>query len=261
MKLTVRNAEGREVRTIEADDRVFGLEPHRAVVHQALLAHLANRRRGTARTKTRSEVRGSTAKLHRQKGTGRARVGSVRSPTRRGGGVIFGPRPRDFSQRLPKRMRRLAIRSMLSAKAADGSLQVLDALSIEEPRTKEMTAVLHNLGLDRSALVVTAQPDPSVKLSARNLSRVTCLPASYLNVGDLLSHRGLLMTVEAVRVAEALWGGERASKRRAPLVEPAPAFEEEAPKPRRRRRAPKAEQPSEVEQPAGAGEPAPVEES
>lgn len=261
MKLTVRNAEGREIRTIEADDRVFGLEPHRDVVHQAMLAHLANRRRGTAKTKTRGEVRGSTAKLYRQKGTGRARAGSARSPIRRGGGRAFGPRPRDFSQRLPKRMRRLAIRSVLSAKAADGSLQVLDALPIEQPRTREMVTVLHKLGLDRSTLVVTAQPDPSVKLSARNLSRVTCLPANYLNVGDLLSHRGLLMTVEAVRVAEALWGGERATRRRAPLVEPGPAFEEEAPKPRRRRRVPKAEEPRAVEQPGEPEEPAPVEES
>ncbi len=261
MKLSVRNAEGREVRTIEADDRVFGLEPNGAVVHQALLAHLANRRRGTAKTKTRGEVRGSTVKLHRQKGTGRARAGSARSPTRRGGGVTFGPRPRDFSQRLPKRMRRLAIRSVLSAKAADGSLQVLDALPVKEPRTREMAAVLQNLGLDRSTLVVTGQPDSSVKLSARNLSRVACLPASYINVGDLLSHRGLLMTVEAVRAAEALWGGERATRRRAPLVEPAPAFEEEAPKPRRRRRAPKAEKPPAVEEPGEAEEPAPVEES
>lgn len=247
MKLTVRNAQGEEVRTIEADDRVFGLEPHGAVVHQALLAHLANRRAGTAKTKSRGEVRGSTAKLHRQKGTGRARVGSTRSPTRRGGGVAFGPRPRDLSQRLPKRMRRLAIRSVLSAKAADGSLQVLDSLALPEPRTREMAGLLTNLGLDRSTLVVTARPDPPVKQSAHNLERVKCLPASYLNVGDLLSYRGLLMTVEAVRVAEALWGGERALRRRAPLVEPTPAFpEEEAPKPRRRRQ-PKTKQLADTE--------------
>lgn len=239
MKLTVRDARGQEVHIIEADDRVFGLEPHRAVVHQALLAHQSNRRTGTAKTKSRGEVRGSTVKLHRQKGSGRARAGSVRSPTRRGGGVVFGPRPRDFSQRLPKRMRRLAIRSVLSAKAADGSLQVLDALPLEAPRTKEIAAILDNLGLERSTLVVTAQPEPTVRLSVRNLPRVRCLPASYLNVGDLLSHHGLLMTLDAVRAAEALWGGERALRRRAPLVEPrleAQPEAEEAPKPKRRRR-------------------------
>lgn len=250
MKLTVRNARGQEVRTIEADDRVFGLEPHRAVVHQALLAHLANRRAGTAKTKSRGEVRGSTVKLHRQKGIGRARVGSIRSPTRRGGGVAFGPRPRDFSQRLPKRMRRLAIRSLLSAKAADGSLQVLEALPLEAPRTKEMTAILGNLGFERSTLVVTAQPQPAARLSIRNLPSVRCLPASYLNVGDLLSHHGLLMTVDAVRVAEALWGGDRAVRRRAPLVEPKPEAEaepEKPPRPRRRRRAKEAEEPAPAE--------------
>jgi large subunit ribosomal protein L4 len=237
MKLTVRNVQGQEVRTVEADDRVFGLEPHRAVIHQALVAHLANRRAGTAKTKSRGEVRGSTGKLYRQKGTGRARAGSIRSPLRRGGGVAFGPRPRDFSQRLPKRMRRLAIRSVLSTKAADGSLRVLDALPLEAPRTKEMAAILDNLGLERSTLVVTAQTEPSVKLSVRNLPRVRCLPASYLNVGDLLSYHGLLMTLDAVRVAEALWGGERAVRRRAPLVEPKLGAEPEGPpKPRRRRR-------------------------
>jgi large subunit ribosomal protein L4 len=255
MKLTVRNAQGQEIRTIEADDQVFGLEPHRAAVHQALLAHLANQRAGTAKTKTRGEVRGSTVKLLRQKGIGRARAGSVRSPIRRGGGVVFGPRPRDFSQRLPKRMRRLAIRSVLSTKAADGSLQVLDALPLEAPRTKEMATILGNLGFERSTLVVTPQPEPAVKLSLRNLPRVRCLPASYLNVGDLLSHHGLLMTVDAVRAAEALWGGDRATRRRAPLVEPkleAKAAPEEPPRPRprRRRRAVKEKEPAPAE--AGA---------
>lgn len=250
MKLTVRNTQGQEVRTIEADDRVFALEPHRPVVHQALLAHLANRRAGTAKTKSRGEVRGSTVKLYRQKGIGRARAGSIRSPLRRGGGVAFGPRPRDFSQRLPKRMRRLAIRSVLSAKAADGSLQVLEALPLKGPRTKEMTAILDNLGLERSTLVVTAQTEPAVKLSLRNLPRVRCLPASYLNVGDLLAHHGLLMTVDAVRVAEALWGGERAVRRRAPLVEPkleAQPEPEKPPRPRRRRRVKEEKEPTPVQ--------------
>ncbi len=219
MKLDVRDREGKKVKSIEVDELVFGLTPRRPVVHQALVAQRANQHRGTHKTKTRGEVRGSTVKLFRQKGTGRARQGGIRAPHRRGGGVTFGPRPRSYRQDLPKRMRRLAIRSVLSAKAADGSLQVIDEWGMETPRTKELRSVLQNLGFERSALVVTAQPEGAVKLSTRNLPKVKWLPAPYLNVLDLLSHRGLLMTEEAVRVAEALWGGERATKRRAPLAE------------------------------------------
>lgn len=219
MKLDVHNREGKKVKTIEVDDQVFGLKPHRSVVHQAMVAQRANLHRGTHKTKTRGEVRGSTVKLFRQKGTGRARQGSIRAPHRTGGGVVFGPRPRSYRQDLPKRMRRMAIRSVLSAKAANGSLQVIDEWGLEQPKTKDLRAVLQNLGLDRSALVVTGKPEEAVKMSARNLPKVKWLPASYLNVLDLLSHRGLLMTEDAVRVAEALWGGERAAKRRAPAPE------------------------------------------
>ena len=219
MKLDVHNSQGKKIRSIDVDDQVFGLKPHRSVVHQALLAGRAAHHRGTHKTKTRGEVRGSTVKIMRQKGTGRARQGSIRAPHRRGGGVVFGPRPRSYRQDLPKRMRRLAIRSVLSAKAANGSLPVIDSLTMEAPRTKELLDVIHALGFQRSTLVVTAQPEAAIKLSVRNLSKVTWLPASYMNVLELLSHRGLLMTEEAVRAAEALWGGERATKRRAPLQE------------------------------------------
>ena len=219
MELDVFDREGNKVRSIEVDDLVFGLKPRRSVVHQAMLAQRANQHRGTHKTKTRGEVAGSTVKLFRQKGTGRARQGSIRAPHRRGGGVVFGPRPRSYRQDLPKRMRRLAIRSVLSAKTAGGDLRVIDALSMEQPKTKELRSVLEKLGFDRKTLVVTAQPEPAVKRSASNMPRVKWLPAPYLNVLDLLSHRGVLMTEEAVHVAEALWGGERARKRRAPLPE------------------------------------------
>lgn len=219
MKLDVKDRAGKKVRSIDVDDVVFGIKPHRPVVHQAMVAQRANQRRGTHKTKTRSEVRGSTAKLYRQKGTGRARAGSSRSPTRSGGGVAFGPRPRSYDQVMPKRLRRLAIRSVLSAKAADGSLQVVDDLSMDTPKTKEMTALLAAFGFDRSALVVTGKPSLAVKRSVSNLEKVMWLPAAYLNVLDLLSHRSLLMTEEAVRVAEAYWGGERATKRRALVPE------------------------------------------
>lgn len=219
MNLDVVDREGKKLRSIEVDDAVFGLSPKRSVVHQALVAQRANNRRGTHKTKTRGEVRGSTVKLYRQKGTGRARVGSARAPNRRGGGIVFGPRPRSYEKDLPKRMRRLAIRSVLSAKAADGSLRVIDALSMDAPKTKELQAVVTGLGFERKVLIVTAKPDEMVKRSGTNLQNVKWLPAAYLNVLDLLNHRGLLMTEDAVRIAEALWGGERATKRRAPLPE------------------------------------------
>ncbi len=223
MELDVFDREGKKLKSIEVDERVFGLKPRRSVVHQAMLAQRANQHRGTHKTKTRGEVAGSTAKLFRQKGTGRARQGAVRAPHRRGGGIVFGPRPRSYRQDLPKRMRRLAIRSVLSAKAAGGDLRVIDALSMEQPRTKDLERLLGKLGFERKTLVVTARPEAAVKRSANNMPRVKWLPAAYLNVLDLLSHRGLLMTEEAVHAAEALWGGERASKRRAPLPEAAHA--------------------------------------
>jgi large subunit ribosomal protein L4 len=211
--LPVKNVEGQEVGTIEVEDYVFGLRPNRAVLHQAYLAQRANQRRGTRSTKTRGEVKGSTRKTRPQKYTGRARQGSIRAPHRRGGGVVFGPKPRDFSQRLPKKMRRLAIRSALSGKAADGELIVVDRLELERPSTKEMARILANLGVDRSALIVTGEADRTVLLSARNLERKKVLPAAYLNVVDLLHHRYLVMTEAAVRRAEELWGEARDRER------------------------------------------------
>lgn len=213
MKLTVHDAAGKEVDTIEVDDAVFGIDPNEAVVHQAYIASMANKRVGTATTKTRGEVEGSTAKIRRQKGTGQSRQGSIRAPQHRHGGIVFGPRPRSYDKALPKRMKRLAIRSVLSSKAADGSLRVVKELAMPAPSTKEMSSVLKALGFERSVLVVTAQADDSVKRSSRNISKVQTLPAAYLNVVDLLAAQGLLMTVDAVRGAEALWGGERAKKR------------------------------------------------
>ncbi len=213
MKLTVHDATGKEVDAIEVDDAVFGIEPNGPVVHQALLASLANKRAGTASTKTRGEVAGSTAKIRRQKGTGASRQGSIRAPQHRHGGIVFGPRSRSYDKALPKRMRRLAIRSVLSAKAADGSLRVVSDLGVSAPSTKVMAGVLKALGFERSVLVVTGQADANVKASARNIEKVSLLPAAYLNVVDLLNAQGLLMTVDAVRGAEAMWGGERAKKR------------------------------------------------
>ena len=213
MKLQVLDHAGKEVEQIEVDDTVFGIEPNEAVVHQTLLAQLAARRSGSANTKSRGEVRGSTRKLRRQKGLGMARVGSARSPTRRGGGVAFGPKQRSYVQRLPKRMRRLAIRSVLSSRVADGRLKVVQGLGIEEPSTKEMKALLAAIEVGRSSLVVTGAADQIAQRSARNLPGTRVMPADTLNVADMLSHGTLLLTVDAVRRVEALWGGDRVSGR------------------------------------------------
>jgi large subunit ribosomal protein L4 len=214
MKLPVRNAQGGKLKPIEVDDQVFGMKPNTAVIYQAFLAQMANRRAGSASTKSRSEVRGSTAKTRVQKGSGRARQGGSRPPHHVGGGVAFGPKPRSYRQALPKRMKRLAIRSVLSGKVADGQLAVVDELSLERPRTREIADLLESLGIERSALVVTGNADRMVHASARNLARIKALPAAYLNVVDMLTHRDLVMTVAAVRRCEELWGGDRARQRR-----------------------------------------------
>lgn len=211
MKLAVLDDKGKELRKLEVDDSVFGIEPNMAVLHQAYVRQRNNNRQGDAKTKTRGEVQGSTRKIRMQKYTGRARAGSNRSPTRVGGGTVFGPRPRSYERDMPKKMRRLAIRSALSGKVADGQLVVIDQLALETPKTKEIIRLLSAVGFERSALVVTGAPDKSVTASVRNLKRAKALPAAYLNVLDMLNHAGVVMTEEAVRIAEGLWGQKAAN--------------------------------------------------
>lgn len=206
MKLAVVNEAGRELRKVDVDETVFGIQPNMAVLHQAFVTQRANQRGGNAKTKTRGEVQGSTRKVHRQKTTGQARAGTARSPIRVGGGRAFGPRPRSYAKDFPKKMRRLAIRSALSGKVADGQLVVIDQLAMERPKTKQIVRLLENVGFNRSALVVTGNADRMVLASLRNLDKTKTLPAAYLNVVDMMNHAGLLMTEEAVRVAEKLWG-------------------------------------------------------
>ncbi len=263
MKLAVHNAEGKEVRQITVDDTVFGITPNVGVLHQAFVAQRANQRRGTASTKSRGEVRGSTRKIRGQKYSGRARQGSNRSPIRTGGGVAFGPSPRSYRQALPKKMKRLAIRSAISGKVSDGQFHVVDEIGFAQPRTKEMVRILRNVGIERSALIVTGEADRSVLISARNLQKTKVLPAAYLNVVDLLNHRDLLLTVDAVRRVEGLWGAEAgkvaAVEEPKPRLKRAPAPEEAAKeqeagaekKPRRRAKtAEKATAAETVEKPA-----------
>ncbi|MEE8413603.1 MAG: 50S ribosomal protein L4 [Dehalococcoidales bacterium] len=206
MKASVYNLAGEVVDQIEVDDRVFGVPFNQAVVHQAMVRQRANARQGTASTKTRGEVSGSTRKLFRQKGTGNARAGSIKSPLRRGGGIIFGPKPRSYRQAMPKKMRQLALRCVLSEKVRDEDLVILEQLEFEKIKTKEMAGVLNALEVKSSALIVTSGVEENVVKSARNLPKVKTTPAGLLNVLDILTHKKLLMTVAAVRGAEELWG-------------------------------------------------------
>ena len=208
MEVPVYNTLGQVVDQIEISDTVFAVPFNEAVVHQAMVRQLANARRGTANTKTRGEVSGSTRKLYRQKHTGRARKGDIKSPLLRGGGVIFGPHPRSYRQRMPKKMLRLALRCLLTAKAHDGKLMVVDQFQLERPRSKEMAQILKALRVDSSTLIVTPEPETNVVKSAFNLPRTKTLPAPQLNVIDLLSHRSLVITVAAVRLVEQIWGKE-----------------------------------------------------
>ncbi len=206
MQVPVYNTGGEVIKNIEISDSVFGVPFNEAVVHQAMVKQRADARQGTHDTKTRGEVAGSRKKLFAQKHTGEARAGDKRSPTRRHGGITFGPHPRDYTKAMPKKMRRLALRCMLSSKVNEGSLKVLDQLAFEKPKTKSMIQVLDALKLESTALIVTGAPEEIVIKSARNIPGIKTLPANILNVVDLLSHQALVMTEDAVRKAEQLWG-------------------------------------------------------
>jgi large subunit ribosomal protein L4 len=209
VEVPVYSVTGEVVKHIEISDRVFAVPFNQAVVHQAVVRQQANARQGTASTKTRSEVTGSGRKLFRQKHTGLARAGDRRSPTRRGGGITFGPKPRSYRQEIPKKMRQLALRCALSAKVRDEELMVLEQLKFDQPKTKQMAGILAALGVNSSALIVTGEPEEKVVKSSRNLGGIKTMPASILNVVDILSYKMLLMTEAAVRRAEQLWGPQK----------------------------------------------------
>lgn len=210
MKVPVYNLAGEEVRKIDISDSLFGVPFNEAVVHQVMVGLRANARQGTAATKTRGMVAGSKKKLYRQKGTGNARAGTKKSPLRVGGGIIFGPHPRDYRQDIPKKMRRLALKCVLSAKLTDGELKVLDAFDYAEPRTKQMVSALTALNAGPSTLIVTPEPELNVIKSASNLPRVKTTPAGVLNLLDVLNHTTVIMTEGAVRAAEKLWADDAA---------------------------------------------------
>jgi large subunit ribosomal protein L4 len=197
-KVDVYNIEGAVTGSIELSDAIFGIEPNQDVLHRTLLNQLANRRQGTHSTKTRSEVQGGGRKPYRQKGTGRARQGSTRSAQHVGGGIIFGPKPRDYSYTLPKKVRRLAMKSALSAKVAEGNLIVLESLDLPEIKTQRMVQILGNIGATTSTLLVTAARNEKIEKSARNIIGVKTALVNTINVFDILKFDKFVVTQEAV---------------------------------------------------------------
>lgn len=205
-KVSLLNQAGSSVGEIELNDKVFGIEPNEAVLFEAIIAQRASLRQGNHKVKNRSEVAGGGRKPWRQKGTGRARQGSIRSPQWRGGGVVFGPTPRSYSYKLPKKVRRLALLSALSSKAREESIVVLEGLAFDAPKTKEFVKVLSNLSIDKKALFVTADLDENVALAARNIPGITVVSATGINVLDLVGHDKLVLTKSAVEKVEEVLG-------------------------------------------------------
>jgi large subunit ribosomal protein L4 len=200
MKVDVLNTKGEKVKTVELPAEIFEAPIKTDLMHQAMVRQWANARLGTHKTKTRSEVSGGGRKPWRQKGTGRARQGSTRAAQWVGGGKVHTPRPRDYSVDMPRKMRRAAVRSALSAKAAEAAIVVLDELSLPAPKTKEMAAILRTLVGEDSVLILLAGPDEVIERSARNMPDVKTLPAQYLNIRDLLGYDRLVMPLVALDV-------------------------------------------------------------
>lgn len=206
MQVPVRNMAGAQVGTVDLPAEIFEVEVNTGLMHQAYVRQMANARLGTHKTKTRSEVKRTTAKWFRQKGTGRARHGSRSAPIFVGGGVAHGPQPHDHDKKMPRKMRRQALRSALSALAAEGQIVVVDQLTMDAPKTSAMRDTLKNLVGDQSALVLIAERNDAVEMSLRNLSNAQPLRASYLNVRDLLSHDRVIIPQAALEVLESFLG-------------------------------------------------------
>mgnify|MGYP001766550574 CR=1 FL=1 len=196
-KIDVQDIQGKVVDSLELNDAVYGIEPSSSSVHSVVVMQLANKRQGTHSTLTRAEVRGGGRKPWRQKGTDRARVGSTRNPVWRSGGVAFGPKPRDYSYTMPKKIRRLALRSVLSDKLANKNMIVLDSLSLSAPKTKDIKNILSNLKAGKTAIIVTLNKEENVVASANNLQGVSTTFTGSVNVYDLMRHQTLVITKEA----------------------------------------------------------------
>ncbi len=204
-KVTMLNMAGETVGEIELKDSVFGIEVNEFAVHEVIKNYLANQRQGTQSAKTRGEVRGGGRKPFRQKGTGRGRQGSLTSPSHIGGGVVFAPKPRDYSYAVPKKVKRLAIKSVLTSKVNDGEIIVVDSLEFEEPKTKKMIEVLKNLKADKKAIIVTAGKNENVVRSASNIPGVQTSNTGSLNCYDMLNANSLIITKDAVEKLEEVY--------------------------------------------------------
>ncbi len=204
-KVGLYNMAGSQIGDIELSESVFGQEVNKSVLHQVVVNYLANQRQGTQSTKTRSEVRGGGIKPWRQKGTGRARQGSIRAPQWIKGGIALGPKPRDYSYTLNKKVKRLAMKSALSAKVLENEIIVLDELTINEIKTKEVVALLKNLGVEGKALIVTADKDNNVVLSSRNIEGVSTSFVGTLNVYEILNNSQLIIAKNAIEKIEEVY--------------------------------------------------------
>ncbi len=204
-KVTMLKMDGTEAGTIELNDEIFGIEPNQDAVHAVVVNYLANQRQGTQSAKTRSEVRGGGRKPFRQKGTGRHRQGSSTDPSQVGGGIVFAPTPRDYRYAVPKKVKRLALKSVLSSKVLDNELIVVDDLKMDEPKTKEMVKFLENVKAGKKALIVTADKDENVVKSANNIQGVRTSLVGTMNVYEILNHESLIVTKEAVEKIEEVY--------------------------------------------------------
>jgi len=206
MVIPIRNTKGRKVGEVELRPDIFEVPVNVSLMHQALVRQLANARLGTHKVKTRGEINRTKAKWYRQKGTGRARHGSRNPNLFVGGGVAHGPTPRKYTKRMPRKMRRAALRSALSSKLAEEQIVVVDALEMEAPKTKELAEVLKKVGLDQRVLILLSERNEKVEKSASNLPQVKTLRANYLNVRDLLGYDHLLVPMDALQVIETILG-------------------------------------------------------
>ena len=204
-KVKMLNMAGAEVGEVTLNDEIFGIEPNEIAVQTVVKNYLANQRQGTQSAKTRSEVRGGGRKPFRQKGTGRHRQGSTTDPTRVGGGIVFAPKPRDYRYAVPKKVKRLALKSVLSAKVADKEIIVLDELKFAEPKTKEMVKVLENIKADKKALIVMDEKDENVVRSASNIQGVRTALVSTMNVYEIINHYSLVLTKAAAERIEEVY--------------------------------------------------------
>ena len=204
-KVKVYNMSGEEVEVIELNEDIFGVEINKHVVYEVVKNQLANKRQGTQSVKTRAEVRGGGRKPWRQKGTGRARQGSIRAPHFTGGGVSFAPKPRDYSYKVPKKVRRLALKSVLTSKVETGEIIVIDRIDLEGPKTKEMANFLANIKADKKALIVMDEKNINVIKSANNIPNVTTTLVNTLNVYDILKHNSFIITKDAVKKVEEVY--------------------------------------------------------